>query len=65
MNTAGAHLYAQFREAEKWFLPLENVEMVTFFGSIRILRLMISVVAVFLILSLLSLFLKQRIRCPF
>lgn len=50
MNTAGAYLYAQFREAKKWFLSLENGKMVTLFGSLRILRLMISVVADFLIL---------------
>ena len=51
MNTAGVYLYAQFREAKKWFLSLENEKMRgDVFGSIRILRLMISVVADFLIL---------------
>ena len=50
MNT---YLYAKFREAKKWFLSLENGKMhggVFWFHSIRILRLMISVVADFLIL---------------
>ena len=50
MNTAGTYLYAQFRGAKNWFLSLENGKMVTVFGSIRILRLMTSVVADFLIL---------------